>query len=345
MSVATETVAAAWAAKAQALAQWTIVHLVNRSDQWAQYLPAEQRSYSRIVRIAPPKQMRGQVSLTPDLLVRHYTGANVGHLIGLHAKGLDNTARWICIDLGEQDPSAPATPAATRRAALAWFDTLKEQGFHPILEDSNGRGGYHLWVIFGDRIDSGTAWTFARTLVSNYADLSLPVAPKLYPRRAQTEGVNAKDWVRLPGRHHSHNYWSKIWNGAQWLEGAEAIQAILATRTDPGHFSLRPPTESSSPLTDSPPEDEKMSLEEQVNRAFDVPPEPGPSAMPAENTLNASGEAPAADEVAAQPMIPPTLQTALSDDDLAMINRVWNDLPPVVKAGIVAMIHSAQERS
>jgi hypothetical protein len=340
MTVATENVAATWAANAQALAQWTTVHLVNRSDQWAQYLPPEQRSYSRIVRIAPPKQMRGQVSLTSDLLVRHYVGANVGHLIGLHAKGVDSTARWICVDLGEQDPSAPATPAATRRAALAWFDTLKEQGFHPILEDSNGRGEYHLWVVFGDRIDSGTAWTFARTLVSNYADLSLPAAPKVYPRRAQIEAGSAKDWVRLPGRHHSHNYWSKVWSGAQWLEGAEAIQAILATRTDPGHFSLRPPTESPLQSTDLPPGDRQMSLEEQVNRVFDVQPDPGRSPLPVESASDATGEPSVA--AAAEPMMPATPLAAPFEDDLAMINRVWNDLPPVVKAGIVAMVRSAQ---
>jgi hypothetical protein len=346
MAVQTDTIAGAWAAKAHALTQWTIVHMLNRSDQWAQYLPPEQRSYSRIVRIAPPKQMRGQVSLTPDLVVRHYIGANVGHLIGLHAKGVDNTARWICIDLGEQDPSAPATPAATLRAALAWYDTLKEQGFHPILEDSSGRGEYHLWVVFGDRIDAGTAWMFARTLVSNYADLSLPAAPKVYPRRVQAEAVIAKDWVRLPGRHHSHHHWSKVWGGAAWLEGADAVEAILATRTDPGHFSFWSPTQSSSVLMDSLSDDEKMSLEEQVNRVFEMLPDPTPSSQPPhESAPGRTVQSPGTDATSA----PATMQTnpdaGSGEDDLAMINRVWTDLPPVVKAGIVAMVHSAQGRS
>jgi len=340
MAVDMDTHAGAWAAKAQALADWTAAHMVNRTDQWAQYLPSEQRSYSRIVRIAPPKQLRGQVSLTTELLARHYTGASVGHLIGLHAKGVDNSTRWVTIDLGQHDPSAPATPAANLRAALAWYDTLKEQGFHPILEDSSGRGDYHLWVIFGSKVDAGTAWMFARTLVGNYADLSLPVPPKVYPRRAQVESASFKDWVRLPGRHHSHNHWSKIWDGGKWLEGADTVDAILQTRIEPGHFSLR---SHALPPQTIPSDSELVSIEEQVAEVFQLPPGSASlSEQEDEDQASPIGVSPQAKAASVAGSAPPTPAADAGEDDLAMIIRAWPHLPPVVKAGIVAMVRSAQ---
>lgn len=337
MAVATDTVAAAWASKAQALAQWTAAHMVNRADQWAQYLPLHERSYSRIVRTAPPKQMRGRVFLTTEILARHYVGADVGDLVGLHAKGLDNSARWITIDLGDRDPSAPATPAANLKAALAWYDTLREQGFHPILEDSSSHGDYHLWVIFGDKVDAGTAWMFARTLVNNYADLLLPAVPKIYPRRAPVDGTTLKDWVRLPGRHHSQDHWSKFWDGARWLEGAEAVDALLATRIAPGHFAARSASRP-APLQPSPPAERHLSLEDQVAEVYQLPPE------------SASAEPPAVDAQVAVPEPSavagpePASQPSSDEPDIDTVVQAWPDLPLVVKECIMAMVRSAQNR-
>lgn len=314
--------------------------MVNRIDQWAQYLPLEQRSYSRIVHIVPPKQLRGQVCLSAELLARHYAGANVGHLVGLHAKGADNSARWVAIDLGQHDPSAPVTPVANLKAALAWYDTLKEQGFHPILEDSSGRGDYHLWVIFGNKLDAGAAWAFARALVGNYADLSLPVPPKVYPRRAQVESASFKDWVRLPGRHHSHNHWSKIWDGGKWLEGRDAADAILHTRIEPGRIPLEPSLSARKKFSS---DQEVISIKEQVSEAFQLPPESacsserlaeheaGPITAPAQAGASMTGEAGPLVSAADSP-----------EDDLIMIIRAWPKLPPVVRAGVMAMVRSAQ---
>jgi hypothetical protein len=326
MTVQTDIVVEAWAAYAQALADWTITRLVNRTDLWAQYLPVEQRSYSRIVRIAPPKQMRGQMTLTPDLIARHYAGANVGHLIGLYAKSTENTSRWMSIDLGSHDPTAPASPSATLKAALAWYDTLCEQGFRPILEDSSGRGDYHLWAVFGDAVDVGTAWMFGRTLVSNYADLALPAPPRIFPRRAQIESATFKDWLRLPGRHHSHNHWSRIWDGAQWLEGAEAIRAILHTRVDAGHFSLQgvvaPPPSRADDLGFGDESEQSPDSGAPAARSCDLP-----SASPA---LRVTSPAPV------------TPGPGCDESELKAIVMAWPTLPPVVRAGIMAMVRSAQ---
>jgi hypothetical protein len=335
MAVQIETAAASWATHAHELAEWTVRHLLNRTDQWAQYLPVEQRSYSRIVRIAPPKQMRGQVLLTSDLIARHYAGANVGHLIGVYAKSQENSSKWMSIDLGSYDASAPASPAATLKAALAWYDTLKEQGFHPLLEDSSGRGDYHLWAVFGDKVDAGTAWMFGRALVGNYADLSLPAPPRIYPRRAQMESAVFKDWLRLPGRHHSHNHWSKIWDGARWLEGEAAVNAILKIRVVAGHFSLNNVAAPPAPeLDDLGFLEEADSMPDLAEPAAEAP---EPVALP--SAIQAPPSAPGIPLVSPAPATP---NPGSDESDLKAIVLAWPRLPPVVKAGIMAMVRSAQ---
>jgi hypothetical protein len=38
--------------------------------------------------------------------------------------------------------------------------------------------------------------------------------------------------MRLPGRHHSRDYWSRVWDGTNWLAGHAAIDFVLALRGD-----------------------------------------------------------------------------------------------------------------
>src|SRR5262249_34722510 len=44
--------------------------------------------------------------------------------------------------------------------------------------------------------------------------------------------------LRLPGRHHTRDHWSRVWDGARWLDGAEAVDQIL--RRDGGAPTLIP---------------------------------------------------------------------------------------------------------
>src|SRR5262249_20748810 len=41
------------------------------------------------------------------------------------------------------------------------------------------------------------------------------------------------NWVRLPGRHHTRDFWSRVWTGEEWVEGDEAIDLILTIAGDP----------------------------------------------------------------------------------------------------------------
>src|SRR5207248_340843 len=77
------TAGAAWSARAGDLADWTLARLVNRTDVWGAYTPPERRGQEYVrddgtkagvptSYTAPARKRRGQVTLTRDLLVRHF---------------------------------------------------------------------------------------------------------------------------------------------------------------------------------------------------------------------------------------------------------------------------------
>jgi hypothetical protein len=41
------------------------------------------------------------------------------------------------------------------------------------------------------------------------------------------------NWIRVFGRHHTRNHWTRIWNGSEWLAGHQAIDYLLACGGDP----------------------------------------------------------------------------------------------------------------
>ena len=58
---------------------------------------------------------------------------------------------WLCVDIDLHEGDS-ATPEGNLRAALAWYAILQDHGFHPLLLDSNGKGGLRIYVLFTDAI-------------------------------------------------------------------------------------------------------------------------------------------------------------------------------------------------
>jgi hypothetical protein len=128
-------------------------------------------------------------------------------------------------------------PAATWRAAKARYEFLVDLGFRPLLIDSNGNGGYKLYVIFDEEITAQHARRFGLWLARDWADHGLPKLNEVFP--AQDEigrpGSGEREygnWLRLPGRHHKRDHFSRVWDGEDWLEGDDAIDAILNHQGD-----------------------------------------------------------------------------------------------------------------
>jgi hypothetical protein len=230
-----------WAARADELAEWTWTRLVNRTDVWGGYLQTWDAAAGRWVTrptTRPGLANRGQVLLIPAVLVRHFGARRTRHVAGLHTTSPANTCRWGALDLDRHGDAGPA-PATTRAAALHWFGRLCALGFHPLLTESDGKGGYHLHVVFSEPVPAARMFSFLCWLVTDYATIGLPGPPETYPKQPAVappgQAGQYGSWMRLAGRHHTRAYWGRVWDGDEWLGGNQAIDHILSIRgDDPG---------------------------------------------------------------------------------------------------------------
>ncbi len=236
-----EVIAREWSARADELADWALRTLVNRTDIWGSYLPMRKRHKLHFF-IAPFKDARGKEFLSKSILARHFAGLD-GHLISLHSCSADKTSRWIVIDIDKHDGHEEATREGNFAAALGWHDKLAGLGFDPILIDTNGAGGFHVWIIVDEAVPSADILAWGRSIVSDWAARGLPFEPETYPGHVPSQPDSHGDCLRLPGRHHTKEHFSKVWSGdpelpEPWLEGGAAIDRILETR--PAKASLLP---------------------------------------------------------------------------------------------------------
>ena len=125
-----------------------------------------------------------------------------------------------------------STPEGNFKAAQAWYDRLVAARFLPVLTDSNGTGGYHLWVVFDQPLPSMRVAEFGRSLAADFNHFDLPVAPRTFPSVAAVRSGGQGNWVRLPGHHPLSDHWTRVWNGRHWLEGADAVEALLHAHGD-----------------------------------------------------------------------------------------------------------------
>lgn len=104
-------------------------------------------------------------------------------------------------------------------------------GYDPLLFDSNGVGGFHLWVLFDKPCPTATVFDFAQWLVSDWQTLNLEKLPETFPKAVKDDSIGS--WFRLPGLHHTRDHYSAVWAGDDgmdepWLNGHAAIDAMLA---------------------------------------------------------------------------------------------------------------------
>jgi hypothetical protein len=234
-------IAEEWLRYADQLAEWTMEHLVNRRDVWSQYIV---KNGEVGVVMLPVKERRksGAEMVTMNKLRRHYSGRAISHLIGLHSISDHSTCKWFAIDIDLHDETvADADEVAVNNfaAAMEWAAKLRELGMDPIVFDSNGVGGYHIWTLLDREYRLEDTYNFADEMRSNWDELGLPRKPEIFPPKPHVEKDDLPYGLRLPGRHHYRQYYSRVYNfdalegENEWLEGGEAIEVMLATRTAP----------------------------------------------------------------------------------------------------------------
>ncbi|MFK7894022.1 MAG: hypothetical protein AB8B63_24620 [Granulosicoccus sp.] len=246
MGTEQEIIGEEWAQRASELADWAMQRLVNRKDVWGQYsvlTPAERRRSGKTYKAMtlPMKDKRGPDMVTLDKLTRHFASRHrrKPQIIGLHAKSRETTSRWFAIDIDLHDESAVGAEDHARRnhnAAITWCRQFQSLGYDPMLFNSNGYGGFHIWVLLAEPAPTEAVFAYVKSVVSEWEKVGLEEEPETFPKKVKDESIGS--WFRLPGLHHSRHLYSSLWSWDDWLddpwlEGHAAIDAMLENLPGP----------------------------------------------------------------------------------------------------------------
>jgi len=231
-------IAEEWMRYADDLAEWAMERLVNRRDVWSQYTLKDGKI--RVVMLPIPERRKlGTDMVTLNKLHRHFQAKSAAHLIGLFSISDHSTCKWFAVDVELHDESLPGADEiaeANFAAAMDWAERLRSQGMDPMLLDSNGVGGYHVWVLLDKEYPLADVFDFADELRSDWQKLGLPRKPEIFPPKRVVAPNDLPYTLRTPGRHHTRHFYTRVWNWDadvgenEWLEGGDAIEAMIATR-------------------------------------------------------------------------------------------------------------------
>jgi hypothetical protein len=231
-------IAAEWVRYADDLAEWAMERLVNRRDVWSQYTLKDGKISVVMLPIVERRKL-GTDMVTLNKLHRHFSGKSPAHLIGLHSISDHSTCKWFAVDVDLHDetlPGADEVAQANFDAALDWAERLRELGLDPMLSDSNGVGGYHVWVLLDKEYPLAEVFDFADDLRSDWKERDLPRKPEIFPPKRVVGPKDLPYTLRTPGRHHTRHHYTRYWNfdaiggENEWLEGGDAIELMIATR-------------------------------------------------------------------------------------------------------------------
>lgn len=196
--------AASWTERAEELAAFVMRNLVNRTDVWGAYVDPDRRS-ARWPKTytAPRKAERGSRRLTLNELSDHFCSRSV---IGLHAQsdGVngDQSSLWLGFDIDAHGDVAAEISAENMDTAMKLCAMLTAAGAIPLLEQSCSRGGLHVWVRFSRPVPTKHVHRWGCEILHMAG-----VRAEVFPKQSTSRFGN---WLRLPGPHHTQQYYSKF---------------------------------------------------------------------------------------------------------------------------------------
>ena len=208
--------AAAFKKSAEALADWSFARIIVRRDVFGKTA-------------ADGKRFTGHDELTRELLVKHYRGLAC---IGAHLISPDGLCKCFIADVDAHDDSAD--PDVNWQCVNLIVDTLGTCGLVPIVCDSNGKDGYHVRQHFKKPVKAEVAYWLGQVIQDRLETAGL-LKVELNPKQADvTIQTPYGNWVRLPGRHHKRDHWTRVYNLqiGYWMEGPAAVKAILGVAGD-----------------------------------------------------------------------------------------------------------------
>lgn len=224
-------VAQEWKENAGRLAVWGLENLVNRFDVWGQYSTRSDAIGKSIsVVTLPRREMRdGSDMVSYDKLERHFAGKKASDLIGLHCVSEEQTCKWFAIDLDVHEEEDAEHFAKVNFEAMQWWcEKFRSYYLDPCIMDTNGLGSFHLWVLLDNPYSLEDVFKLLSDATRDYDSFDLKRKPELFPSSAKLKRLGK--WLRLPGRHHTHPHFTRVWSGefgGKWLEGVEAIEHLL----------------------------------------------------------------------------------------------------------------------
>ena len=241
----------AWQDQAKKLAEHAVRHLLNRNDGMGAY--GDSAPYTRKITQEISEARTEEIQ---RLIVSHFAGRKIGGIHTNSAFDADGkwTARFGCIDLDlkAEHPYKEMRRQRNHEFAVMVQHRLAALGIQSVVEDSNGRGGYHIWFWLTGPIDVARLYAFLQSLVAdaeehgferqfqrvdadgnglihpngkpNYgSDL-----PETFPKQDTPTGEGFGNWMRLPGKHHTYDHWSRIWGDGEWLTIEDSVDAWLS---------------------------------------------------------------------------------------------------------------------
>ncbi len=203
-----------WSDSADALADWSLSRIFVRRDVFGKTGK-------------DGKRITGHDPVTRDLLIRHYQGSEN---IGAHLISPDNLCLCLIADVDAHDDKADHETNWQCVNLIA--DTLGKYDLNPLICDSNGNGGYHVREFFKKPVASNVVAWLASTIRARLKATGLPdveIFPKQDEVSIQTPYGN---WVRLPGKHHKREHYTRILIKGDWLDGEAAIKALIRVAGD-----------------------------------------------------------------------------------------------------------------
>lgn len=211
-----------WHHRANELAKWAMTHCVNRTDAWGKYYLDHE---SNTVKLCCEKQGDRVRPLDHTRLQRHFEARDCYDVVGLYSLGTDSLGRWAAVDIDRHDETA--TPEQTRSFALEIYQSLRRIGFHPLLTDSDGKGGYHIRCFFRQPVTGDQLFRFARWITKSWNQYGFAKRPESFPKQPVIAPGRYGNWLRLLGRHPKRDHYPAGFDGRNWIEGDPLINYIL----------------------------------------------------------------------------------------------------------------------
>lgn len=124
-----------------------------------------------------PCPHRTERPITDEVIGRHLLGEQT---VGVYSTREDNTVKWLCIDVDEENTSIVMDIALR---VVARF------GKRSCLVEFSGRRGYHIWLFFSKPVQAQDAWLLGNILTG-------PHNLEIYPRQGSVKGLG--NLVKLP---------------------------------------------------------------------------------------------------------------------------------------------------